>query len=65
MPDRSRKRPRDVNSLAASIVRDATDEDKTAPADVAALGLAQLLCARHAACGSPNRDFAHQHSQCK
>ncbi len=34
MPDRSRKRPRDVNSLAASIVRDATDEDKTAaPAD--------------------------------
>ncbi len=34
MPDRSRKRPRDVNSLAASIVRDATDEDKdTAPVD--------------------------------
>ena len=31
--DRSRKRPRDVNSLAASIVRDATDEDKTEPAD--------------------------------
>jgi hypothetical protein len=29
MPDRSRKRPRDLNSLAASIVRDATDEDKT------------------------------------
>lgn len=29
MPDRSRKRPRDVNSLAASIVRDATDEHKT------------------------------------
>ena len=28
MPDRSRKRPRDVNALAASIVRDATDEDK-------------------------------------
>jgi hypothetical protein len=26
MPDRSRKRPRDLNSLAASIVRDATDE---------------------------------------
>jgi hypothetical protein len=31
MPDRSRKRPRDLNSLAASIVRDATDEDKTEP----------------------------------
>lgn len=29
MPDRSRKRNRDVNSLAASVVRDATDEDKT------------------------------------
>lgn len=26
MPDRSRKRPRDLNSLAASIVGDATDE---------------------------------------
>lgn len=33
MPDRSRKRPRDLNSLAASIVRDATDEDKREPAD--------------------------------
>lgn len=33
MPDRSRKRPRDLNSLAASIVRDATDEDKQGPAD--------------------------------
>ncbi len=34
MPERSRKRPRDVNSLAASIVADATDEDKdTAPVD--------------------------------
>ncbi|HEU5270797.1 MAG TPA: hypothetical protein VFU36_12795 [Jatrophihabitans sp.] len=28
MPDRSRKRPRDLNALAASIVRDSTDEDK-------------------------------------
>jgi hypothetical protein len=28
MPDRSRKRPRDLNELAASIVSDATDEDK-------------------------------------
>jgi hypothetical protein len=28
MPDRSRKRPRDLNALAASIVRDATDDDK-------------------------------------
>ncbi len=28
MPERSRKRPADLNSLAASIVRDATDEDK-------------------------------------
>ena len=27
MPDRSRKRPRDLNSLAASIVGDATDEN--------------------------------------
>jgi hypothetical protein len=33
MPDRSRKRPADLNSLAASIVRDATDEDKTEPDD--------------------------------
>ncbi len=35
MPDRSRKRrPVDLNSLAASIVSDATDEDKPAePAD--------------------------------
>lgn len=33
MPDRSRKRPRDLNSLAVSIVRDATDEDKPEPAD--------------------------------
>jgi hypothetical protein len=31
MPDRSRKRPRDLNALAASIVNDATDEAK--PAD--------------------------------
>jgi len=28
MPDRSRKRPTDLNALAASIVADATDEDK-------------------------------------
>jgi hypothetical protein len=28
MPDRSRKRPADLNRLAASIVDDATDEDK-------------------------------------
>jgi len=33
MPDRSRKRPTDLNSLAASIVDDATDEDKPEPAD--------------------------------
>ncbi len=34
MPDRSRKRrPADLNSLAASIVADATNEDKTEPAD--------------------------------
>lgn len=34
MPDRSRKRrPIDLNSLAASIVRDATDEDKPAEDD--------------------------------
>jgi hypothetical protein len=29
MPDRSRKRPRDLNALAASIVGDATDETPT------------------------------------
>lgn len=28
MPDRSRKRPTDLNSLAASIVADSTDKDK-------------------------------------
>lgn len=33
MPERSRKRPRDINSLAASIVADATDEDKAEPAE--------------------------------
>lgn len=34
MPDRSRKRrPVDLNSLAASIVRDSTDEDKGEPED--------------------------------
>lgn len=34
MPERSRKpRPADLNALAASIVADATDEDKDEPAD--------------------------------
>lgn len=33
MPDRSRKRPTDLNALAASIVSDATDGDKTEPED--------------------------------
>lgn len=33
MPDRSRKRPTDLNSLAASIVADSTDEDKPKPVD--------------------------------
>lgn len=33
MPDRSRKRPRDLNSLAASIVADSTDEEKPEPVD--------------------------------
>jgi hypothetical protein len=34
MPDRSRKRrPADLNALAASIVNDATSEDKTEPDD--------------------------------
>jgi len=33
MPDRSRKRPADLNRLAASIVSDATDEDKPDPDD--------------------------------
>ncbi len=33
MPDRSRKRPTDLNALAASIVSDATDENKTEPED--------------------------------
>ncbi|MCA1674902.1 MAG: hypothetical protein LC799_22835 [Actinobacteria bacterium] len=31
MPDRSRRRPRDLNSLAASIVNGATDEDRLPP----------------------------------
>jgi len=31
MPDRSRKRPTDLNALAASIVADSTDEDKPEP----------------------------------
>lgn len=34
MPDRSRKRPVDLNSLAASIVAEATDEDKAEPEDL-------------------------------
>jgi len=33
MPERSRKRPVDLNSLAASIVADATDEDMPEPED--------------------------------
>jgi hypothetical protein len=33
MPERSRKRPTDLNALAASIVTDATDEHKTEPED--------------------------------
>lgn len=33
MPERSRKRPTDLNSLAASIVEDATDEDPPVPVD--------------------------------
>lgn len=33
MPDRSRKRPTDLNSLAASIVSDSTDEDKPEPVE--------------------------------
>jgi len=33
MPERSRKRPVDLNSLASSIVADATDEDKAEPED--------------------------------
>lgn len=33
MPERSRKRPVDLNSLAASIVAHATDEDKVEPED--------------------------------
>jgi hypothetical protein len=34
MPERSRKKPRDVNELAASIVQDATDPQKpTKPTD--------------------------------
>ncbi len=33
MPDRSRKRPVDLKALAASIVADATDEDKPEPED--------------------------------
>jgi hypothetical protein len=33
MPDRSRKRPRDLNQLAASIVGEATSEDKDEPVE--------------------------------
>ncbi len=33
MPERSRKRPTDLNALAASIVADATDEEKPEPAE--------------------------------
>ncbi len=33
MPDRSHKRPVDLNALAASIVSDATDEGKPEPED--------------------------------
>ncbi len=33
MPERSRKRPVDLNALAASIVADATGEDKPAEAE--------------------------------
>lgn len=33
MPDRSRKRPTDLNQLAASIVGDATNEEKPEPVD--------------------------------
>lgn len=33
MPERSRKRPTDLNSLAASIVHDSVDEDKPEPVD--------------------------------
>ncbi len=33
VPDRSRKRPVDLNALAASIVSDATDEAKPEPAE--------------------------------
>lgn len=33
MPDRSRKRPADLNSLAASIVHDATDDEPAQPVD--------------------------------
>jgi len=33
MPDRSHKRPTDLNSLAASIAADSIDEDKDEPVD--------------------------------
>lgn len=33
MPDRSRKRPTDLNALAASIVDDATTDNKETPDD--------------------------------
>ncbi len=33
MPDRSRKRPTDLNALAASIIADSTDEEKPEPVD--------------------------------
>jgi hypothetical protein len=31
VPDRSRKHPRDLNSLAAQIVAEATDDEKSVP----------------------------------
>jgi len=31
MPDRSKKKPRDVNALAAAILRDATGDEPTPP----------------------------------
>lgn len=48
MPDRSRKRPRDLNALAASIVGDAVDESEPVPTepeyekDPAAVALGRL-----------------------
>lgn len=67
MPDRSRKRrPVDLNSLAASIVGDATDEDNPEPADDGKDPAAVALGRKGGLKGGPARAeklTAHQRSE--